>query len=141
MNQSYPAFRTALMTGAVDLDTAVIKVALVGGYTFNAGHTSMADLTGAGGVINGSATLTGVTVSGGVFDAADVQLTTNASSNPHILVIYQASAVTGGSDVTPANQRLCLYLDSGDNLPVVPGAGTVTIAWPNSAAKIYRIGA
>lgn len=141
-NQSYTAFKSGILTGAYDLDTAVIKVALVSGYTFNSSHASMADVTAAGGVINGTpATLANVTVVGGVFDADDNVITTTASSASHYLIVYQASAITGGADVSAANQKVMWYFDTGTNLPITPGAGTLTITWPNTVSKIYKVGA
>ena len=138
---SYTGFKNGILTGAIDLDTAVIKVALVSGYTFSAAHTYMSDVTGAGGVVNGTpAVLTNPTVSGGVFDADDVSITTTSSGNPHVLIVYQASAVTGGADVAATAQRLLFYIDTGTNLPITPGAGTLTITWPNTANKIYKVG-
>lgn len=140
-NASFTAFRTAILTGAIDVDTAVIKVALVGGYTYNAAHTFMSDVTGNAGVVNGTpATLTNVTVTGGVLDADDVTITTTASATPHALIVYQASAVTGGADVAATAQRLMFYMDTGTGLPVTPPAGTLTITWPNTANKIYKVG-
>ncbi len=141
-NQSYLSFRSALMTGAIDLDTAVLKVALVSGYTFSASHTFMSDVTGAGGTVNGTpATLANPTVVAGVFDADDCTITTTASATNHVLIVYQASAITGGSDVAASAQRLCWYFDTGTNLPIQPSAGTLTITWPSTAAKIYKLGA
>ncbi len=140
-NQSYLSYRDGVQTGLIDLDTAVIKVALVRGYTFSASHTSMADVTSAGGVVNATATLAGITVSGGVVNATSpTTLTTTANASQHILIVYQASAVTGGADVSAANQRLCYYMDTGDNLPIVPGNGTLQINWPTGSSKIYKLG-
>ncbi|MBQ1064478.1 hypothetical protein [Micromonospora sp. C41] len=63
------------IAGEIDLDTAVIKVALVRGYTFSASHKFVSDVTTAGGTINGtSAALANKTVSGGVFDADDTTI-------------------------------------------------------------------
>jgi hypothetical protein len=141
-NASYTAFKSGILTGAYDLDTAVIKVALVAGYVYSANHSTMADVTGAGGTLNGTpATLTNITVAAGVFDADDATITTTASSSTHALIVYQASAITGGADVTAANQRLMWYFDTGTNLPITPGAGVLTITWPNTAGKIYKVGA
>ena len=140
-NASYTSFKNGILTGAIDVDTAVIKVALVSGYTFNAAHTYMSDVTGNGGTVNGTpATLANVTVSGGVFDADDATITTTASASNHVLIVYQASAVTGGADVAATAQRLMFYIDTGTNLPITPGAGTLTITWPSTANKIYKIG-
>jgi hypothetical protein len=141
-NASYTAFKTGILTGAYDLDTAVLKVALVTGYTYNAAHATFADVTSNGGVLNGTpATLANPTVVAGVFDADDCTITTTASAANHVLIVYQASAVTGGADVTAANQKLCFFFDTGTNIPVTPGAGTLTITWPSTAGKIYKVGA
>lgn len=132
-----------LLTGAIDLDTAVIKVSLVRGYTFSAAHTFVSDVTGAGGTLNGtSAGLSSVTVSGGVFNAASTSLTATNNASNHSLLVYQASAVTGGADVAASAQRLICYLDtsSDSSLPIVPGSGTVNINWPTGASKIIKFG-
>lgn len=140
-NASWPSFREGLMTGAVDLDTAVLKVALVRGYTYTAAHIYLSDVTAAGGTINAtSAALTGISCTGGVFDANDTTLATTANSTNHVLIVYQSSAATGGADLAATAQRLCLYMDTGTNLPIQPGTGTLNITWPNTADKIYRIG-
>lgn len=140
-NASFHPFKSGLMGGDIDLLTATIKVALVRGYTYDSSHDVMADITTAGGVLNGTpAELTAKTVIDGVFNAAQVTITTTANASPHHIIVYQASAVTGGADVAPGSQLLCFYFDTGTNLPVVPGTGTVTIAWSTGTAKIYKIG-
>jgi hypothetical protein len=140
-NASFTSFRNGIMTGLVDLDTAVFKVAVVAGYTFNAAHVFLSEVIAASGIVNGTAaTLTTPTVVAGVFDADDVTITTVSSANPHSLIVYQASAVTGGADVASSAQRLCWFFDTGGNLPIVPGAGTLTITWPNTSGKIYKVG-
>jgi len=140
-NASYTAFRTGLMTGAYDLDTAVLKVALVTGYTYSAGHATMADVASAGGVVNGTpGALSNVTVNGGVVDADDCAVATTASGAPHVLIVFQASAVTGGADVPAAQQKLLWFFDTGTSLPITPGGGVVTISWPETAGKIYKLG-
>lgn len=140
-NASYTAFKKGILNAEYDLDTAVLKVALVRTYTFAASHATMADVTGAGGVINGtSGALTGCVIAGGIFDADDTSITTTASAAAHYLIVYQASAVTGGADVAAASQKLLFYFDTGTNLPVNPGTGTLTISWPNTTARIYKIG-
>lgn len=140
-NASFTTFRDGVMKGEIDLDTAVFKVALVRSYTFNAAHTYMSDVTGAGGVVNGtSAALANKTVTGGVFDADDTTITTTSSATNHVLIVFQASAVGGGADVAATAQRLCFYMDTGTNLPIQPGAGTLNVTWPNTSGKIYQIG-
>ena len=140
-NASFTPFKDGLMTGQYNLTTASVKVALIKSYTFNAAHTFMSDVTGAGAVVNAvSAKLTNPTVTGGVFDADDCTLTTTSDAANHTLIAYQASAPAGGADVAASAQRVMWYFDTGTGLPVTPGAGTVTVAWPSGAAKIYKIG-
>lgn len=141
-NASYTKFKEGMMNAEYDVDTAVIKVALVRGYTFSAAHTTMADVVGAGGgTINAaSAALTNCVYTGGVFDADDTTITTSASATNHVLIVYQASAVTGGADVAQSAQKLMLFFDTGTNLPIQPGAGTLTITWPSGSGRIYKIG-
>jgi hypothetical protein len=139
-NASYTSFKDGILNGDYDLSVATLKVALIRSYTYSAAHTNMGQVTAAGGVMNGAAaTLANKTVVGGVFDADDCTITTTADANPHILVVYQASAVTGGADVAASSQLLCWYFDTGTGLPLTPGAG-VTVTWPSSAPKIYKIG-
>jgi hypothetical protein len=140
-NASYTAFKNGVLGGLYDLDTAVVKAALVGGYVYAAGHTFMSDVTGAGGTVNGTpGVLANPTLVGGVFDADDVVIATTASASTHALIVYQASAFGGGADVAPTAQRLMFYFDTGTNLPITPGTGNVTITWPNTAGKIYKLG-
>lgn len=140
-NASFTTFRAGIMGGSINLTTGVLKVALVRGYTFTATHTYMSDVVAAGGVVNAaSAALTNPVVVGGIFDADDTTITTTASAVNHVLIVYQASAVTGGADVAQSAQRLCMYFDTGTNLPIQPGAGTLTITWPNTTSRIYQIG-
>lgn len=140
-NAAFSTFYDGIMTGAIDLDTAVLKASLVRGYTFTATHSFVSDVTGAGGTLNGTtAALSSVTVSAGVLDAADTSLTATANPTNHGLLIYQSSAVTGGADVAATSQRVICYLDTGTGLPIQPGSGTVTITWDNGTNKIIKIG-
>lgn len=113
MDQYFANGRQGLGTGLIDIDTAVLKVALVRGYTYNAAHTFVSDLTGAGGTIVGTPqTLSSPTFADGVLDGADVTFAAVPSGSPITgVLIYQASAVTGGADVPANQQRLLAWLD------------------------------
>lgn len=139
-NAGYTNFKSGIQTADFDLTVASIKVMLVRGYTFSAAHVSVADVTGAGGTINGtSAALTNPTVTGGVFDADDTSLTATASASNHILILAQTSAVTGGADLPASGQLLIAYYDTGTGLPIQPGSGTVTVTWSAGSAKILAV--
>ena len=121
--------------------TASIKVALVRGYTFNAAHKFVSEVTTAGATLaSTSAALNSKTATNGVADAGDVTfagVTANASN--HYLLVFQSSAVTGGGDVASSAQRLIAYIDTGTNLPVVPNGGDVTVAWDNGGNRIFKL--
>lgn len=136
--------RNGHLDGTIDFDTAVIKCALVKGYTYAASHKFVSDVTGAGGTLVATSAALGSktvgTVAAGVADAADVTFTAVASQsgNPNqALILFQSSAVTGGADVAATAQRLIAYFDTGTNLPVVSNGGDVAIAW--NASGIYSI--
>lgn len=140
-NASYTAFKNGLMLAQYNLTTASIKVAVVRGYTFSAAHVFMSDVTTAGGTVHAtSGVLANPTLTGGVFDADDVSITTTANASSHVLIVYQASAVTGGADVAASAQRLMFYFDTGTGLPITPAAGALAITWPSGTSKIYQLG-
>jgi hypothetical protein len=140
-NALFDAGREGFLDGTIDWDTAVIKVALVKSYTFSAAHKFVSDVTGAGGVLAAtSGALASKTVTGGVADAADITFTSVTSTAVnHYLLVYQSSAVTGGSDVAASAQRVIAFIDSGTNLPAVPNGGDITVAWDNGANKIFKL--
>jgi hypothetical protein len=141
-NAAFGPFVQGILIGEIDLDTAVIKASFVRGYTLDATHKFVSQVVTAGGTLNGtSAALANVSVSAtGVVDADDTTVTTTASAVDHGILVYQASAVTGGADVATSAQRVICYLDTGTGLPVQPGTGSTPITWSNGASKILKIG-
>ena len=140
-NAVFPKAKEGFLDGSIDLDTAVIKVALVRGYTYSSSHTSVSDVTGASGTLHAtSAALTGKTVTNGVFDADDVTFTTPvANTNDHSLLIFQSSAAAGGADVASSSQRLIAWIDTGAGIPIKPVGGDITVVWDSGANKIFSL--
>ena len=138
-NTVYTTAREGHLSGEIDWDSAVIKAALVRGYTVAASHKFVSDVTTAGGTLAAtSAALTAKTVTGGTADAADVTFSAvAANASGHGVLVFQSSAVTGGADVAATAQRVICYLDTGTNLPITTNGGDVTIAW--NASGIYTI--
>lgn len=139
------AYFTALAEGLADdtisLSAGTVKAAFVRSYTFSAAHKFVSDVTGAGGVLNGtSAALTTKTFTGGVFDADDTAATTSASGSNHGILLFQSSSASGGADVAASSQRVLAYYDTGTGLPVQPSAGSTPITWDNGTARILKIG-
>lgn len=139
-NAVFPAAIDGLITGAIDLDTGVLKAALVRGYTYDAADITVSDVVATGTLNGTSAALSSVTVSGGVVDASNTSISTTASAIDHALIIFQASAVTGGADVAQSAQRLVAYVDTGTGLPIQPGTGTVSVTWDDGTNRIFKIG-
>jgi hypothetical protein len=133
--------REGFLRGEIPLQTGVIKASLVRGYTVNAAHKFVSEVTAAGGVLHAtSAALGGKTQTNGIFDASDFSwtaVTTNATN--HYVLIYMSSAAAGGADVAATAQRLICYIDTGTNLPIVPNGGDVNWSWDNGVNKIFAL--
>ena len=139
-NAVFPKAKEGFLDGTIDLDTAVIKVALVRGYTYNSAHEFVSDVEGVGTVHATSGALQNIDVTNGVFDADDITFTTPATdTNQHSLLIFQSSAVGGGSDVGSSSQRLIAWIDTGTGVPIVPAGGDITVQWDSGANKIFSL--
>lgn len=139
-NAIFTAAAEGFISGAIDLDTAVIKAAFVRGYTFDATDVFVSDVVATGTLNGTSAALANKTVTGGVFDADDTTITTTASASDHGILLFQSSAVTGGADVAQSSQRLIAYYDTGTGLPAQPGTGDTPVSWSAGANKILKVG-
>lgn len=133
--------REGFLLAEIDWDTAVIKAALVRGYTFSAAHKFVNEVTGAGGtLVATSAALASKTGTGGTADAADVTFSAvTAGAAITSLIVFQASAVTGGADVASSAQRLICFIDTATGLPVTPNGGDITVQWDAGANKIFTL--
>lgn len=140
-NALFDPGREGFLAGEIDWDTAVIKMALLRGYTFSASHKFVSDVTGAGGtLVVTSGAFGSKTVTSGVADAADVTYTAvSAGAAIPALLIFQSSAVTGGADVAASAQRLIAYIDSYTGLPVTPNGGDITVTFDNGSNKIFKL--
>lgn len=140
-SQLFDAGREGCLGAEIDWDGAVIKMALVRGYTFNATHKFVSDVTNAGGtLVSTSSALTSKTISGGVADAADVTFSA-VPTGPAIpaAIYFQASAVTGGADVATTAQRLICYVDTGTGLPVTPNGQAINWSHDNGSNRIFKL--
>lgn len=140
-NALFDPGREGFLAGEIDWDTAVFKAALVRGYTFNAAHKFVSDVTGASGVLHvTSSALASKTITSGVADAADLAYTAvTANAGNHSLLIFQSSAVGGGADVAASAQRLVAWIDTGTNFPIVPNGGDINILFDSGANKIFKL--
>lgn len=128
----YPKGKEKFLTGAINLSSDTIKVAMVdtGTYTYNATHEFYSSVSAA--VIGTPQTLGTKTVTDGVFDAADATFTAVSGASVEALVIYKD---TGSAATSP----LIAFIDTGTGLPVTPNGGDITITWDNGANKIFAL--
>jgi hypothetical protein len=140
-NALFDPGREGFALAEIDWDGAVIKCALVRGYTFIAAHKFVSEVTAAGGtLVATSAALGTKTGTNGVCDAADVTFSAvTAGAAVTGVLLFQSSAVTGGADVAASAQRLIGWIDTASNLPVTPNGGDITINWDNGSNRIFRL--
>ncbi len=131
-NALYAKAKEGFLSGAINLSSDTIKVALVdtGTYTVNiSAHDFYNDVTG---VVGTPATLSSKSVTNGVFDAADVTFTAVSGATVEALIIYQDTGNT-------ATSRLIAYIDTATGLAVTPNGGDITITWDNGSSKIFAL--
>jgi hypothetical protein len=140
-NSVFSPAREGYLIGEVGWTVPTIKVALVRGYTFDATHKFVSDVTGAGGTLHAtSSALASKTGTDGVADAADVTFTTPAANaNDHSVLVFQSSAIGGGADVAASAQRVIAYIDTGTGLPVQPNGANVTLTFDSGANRIFHL--
>lgn len=133
--------REGFLAGEIDYDTAVIKAALVRGYTFDQTDKFVSEVTGAGGtLVATSAALTSKTVTNGTADAADVTFAAVAAGAAVTgIIVFQSSAVTGGADVAAGSQRLIAWIDTATGLPVTPNGGDINVLWDSGTNRIFTL--
>lgn len=134
-NAIYPKYKEAILQSSSNsnMSSGTVKVALVDttDYTYSASHDMYDDVSAA--VVGTPVEIGSKTFTDGVFDGADVTLTSVSGDQSEALVIY---IDTG----TPSTSRLVAYIDTGvTGLPVTPNGGDITITWDNGANKIFKL--
>lgn len=125
----YPAFKEGLLNKEQDLNTDVIKVALVNtgtDYTYSSAHDQLADVTTYSGTTD--QTITSATITNGVFDGDNVTFTAVAidgSKTVDALVIYND---------TTAGDELIAYIDGFSS--VTPNGTDITVTWGTNIFSI-----
>jgi len=138
-NALYDPAREGFLNAEISWNVATIKASLVRG-SFTASHKFVSDFTGAGGTLVSTVTLASKSITNGIANAAGVTFTAVAAGAaiPAVL-IYQASAVGGGSDVASSAQRLICWIDTATGLPVTPDGLDITNAWDSGTYKIFKL--
>lgn len=115
----------------IDLDGDTIKVVAIDSadYTYSSSHDFLDDVP-SGARIGTPQTLASVSLTAGVFDAADATFPSVTGDPFEALIIYKD---TGTESTSP----LIAYIDG---LSCTPNGGNITVQWDNGASKIFKIG-
>lgn len=140
-NALFAPGREGFLLGEINWSaTPTIKCSLVRSYTFSSAHKFVLDATGAGASLVSTVTLTGRSGGSGTANASNPTfLAVAAGAACTSMLIYQASAVSGGADVASSLQRLIGYIDNATNLPVTPNGGDISVGWDSGANKIFTL--
>lgn len=113
MSGFYDQYKAQCLGTGLNLMTSALRIVLVtSGYTFSSAHEFLSEVA-AGVRVATSAPLTGKSVTGGVFDAADVTFTALSGSTVTAFVLYHDTGTEGTS-------RLIAHVDKGGGLPYTP---------------------
>lgn len=132
-NALYGLGKNKILTAAINLSTDTIKVRLVKNtYTQNLSTdefiSSVTKITG-----TTDQTLTGKSVTLGVFDADDVTFAAvPTGETSEGVVIYKDTGVEGTSPVLA-------YIDTITGFPLATSGGNITVQWDNGAYKIFSL--
>ena len=139
-NALFDPGRQGILDGTISVSVGTVRASLMNGYTFNAAHEFVSDITTAGGVQVATMMLISKTETSGVFDAANVTFSAVALGSPVTgILIFQSSAPTGGADLAASAQRVIAYIDTATGLPVTPNGGSITISWDTGSNKIFTL--
>lgn len=135
-NTLYPLGKQAFLSGAIDLTSATVKVAMVtSSYSYSSSHQYYSDVTPGSNVVGTPQTLASKTVTNGVFDAADISFVSlSATATINYLVVYKDS---GSNSTSP----LIALLDSGTGLPIslTTSVTEVDVVWDNGSNKVFSL--
>ena len=133
-NALYAKAKEKFLSGAIDLLTDDIKVSAVDGadYTPDLNADEFFDDIPSGAIVDTTANLSGKSVTGGVFDASDVTLTSVSGDPFEMLVIWKDTG-------TPATSPLIAKIDTATGLPATPAGVDIPIVWDSGANKIFAL--
>lgn len=133
-NVLYASAKESFLTGAINMSSDTIKAQLVDAadYTVNAATDNALDDVPSGARVGTAVALSSKSVTGGVFDAADLTFTSVTGDPSEALVIYKDTG-------TESTSLLIAYIDSATGLPVTPNGGNINVAWDNGANKIFKL--
>tara|TARA_R110000765_G_scaffold86796_1_gene166704 strand:+ start:197 stop:616 length:420 start_codon:yes stop_codon:yes gene_type:complete len=137
-NLLYTAAKSDFLTGSLDLVANTVTIVLTdSSYTFDAGHTSRANVPNTAVVSVGN--LAGKSVSNATFDASDIIFNTVVGNQITSIVIYHNTGNAEGDPTDQASSRLIGFIDTASGLPITPANVDITLSFSNLANKIFTI--
>ncbi len=132
-NALYTSAKKNLLDAAVNFGTADIRALLIDTslYTFSAAHDFLDDVAALS-RIDAAVALTGLSTTGGVFDAGDVTFPAPTTVTAGAVILY---VHTG----TPGTSKLLMFIDTATGIPLTTSGADVTVRWSNGASKIYAV--
>lgn len=130
-NTFYPKGAQKILGAQINFSTDSISAVLVpSGYTYSTAHEFLSE---AGALVGAPVSLANKDITGGVFDADDLDFGALASGSVvKALAIYKDTGA-------PATSPLLCYLDVVTGFPFATNGGGVSIPWSNGAAKILSL--
>jgi hypothetical protein len=127
----YDKGREAFANAAINWPADTIKIALLGaGYTANMATDQFLSTTGISGATIGTVTLANKTNVAGVCDADDI-VTGNLTTGSTV------TQIVGYKDTGTAATSPLIFREDVTSTPT--NGGTMTIAWDNTANKIFKL--
>lgn len=133
MSLIYIGAKNAMMTGALDLTTATLKVQCVDAadYTVDAAHGAL-DSIPAAARVGTPAAISGATVIDNVFDADNTLINNVTGDTFEAVAIYEDTGVESTS-------TLIAYLDNAGALSVTPNGADIILSWADTENKIFAL--
>jgi hypothetical protein len=133
-NALYAKFKQKLLEGSIDMTANNIKAVLVdtAAYAVDLAVDEFLSSIPVGDRIATSANLASKTVTGGVFDAADIVFTAVSGDESEAIVLYKDSGAA-------ATSPLICYIDTATGLAVTPNGADINVAWSDGASKIFAL--
>ena len=126
----YPSAKEAFLSGSINLSSDTIKAVIVStSYTYSSAHDNYDDVSA--NAICTPVTLASKSVTGGVFDAADIA-PSDVNGNIGAIIIYKDTG-------TPSTSKLIAHIDNMPELPASISPGTVNVTWDSGASKIFAL--
>lgn len=130
-NTFYPKGAQKVLGAKIDFSANNISAVLVpSGYTYSVAHEFLSEI---GGLVGAPVALANNDITGGIFDADDLDFGALAPGNTvKALVLYKDTGA-------PATSPLLCYLDSVTGFPFATNGGGVSIPWSDGTAKILSL--